>query len=216
MFPKIYRLKYLLAFHRIKKLFKILSLRNKQNSIKMKTLKKIGIGLLAFIALVVIVSFFLPSKSHVERSIVIKASDSAIFGKVNNLKTFVTWIPWTKKDPNSKMEFFGPEQGVGQGYTWDSENREVGKGKMTITQSTPNQAVDMEMEFDGMGKSGAAFTFMKEADGPKVKWEMNGNCDNMPLLWRVPSKYMCLFMDRMVGPDFEQGLASLKEMSEAH
>ena len=81
----------------------------------MKTLKKIGIGLLAFILVLVIVSFFLPSKSHVERSIVINANDSVIFGKVNNLKNFVTWIPWTKKDLNAKMEFFGPEQGVGQG-----------------------------------------------------------------------------------------------------
>lgn len=182
----------------------------------MKTLKKIGIGLLAVILLLVIVSFFLPSKSHVERSIVINASDSVIFGKVNNLKNFVTWIPWTQKDLNAKMEFFGPEQGVGQGYTWNSEKREVGKGKMTIVESIPNQAVNMEMEFDGMGKSGAAFTFEKEGGGTKVTWAMNSNNDEMPIIWRVPSKYMCLFMDGMVGPDFEKGLATLKSASETH
>lgn len=182
----------------------------------MKTVKKIGLGLLVFLAIIVLFSFFLPSAAHVERSVVINGNDSVIFSKVNNLKNFITWMPWGKKDPNTKMEFFGPEAGIGQGYTWKSENREVGAGKMTIVKSAPNELVQMEMEFEGMGKSSATFTFKKENEGTKVTWAMDSNGEGMPALFYVPHKYMSLFMDKMVGPDFESGLAALKSQSEAN
>ena len=125
-------------------------------------------------------------------------------------------MPWAKKDPNTKMDFFGPDAGLGQGYNWMSDNREVGNGKMTIVKSTPNQLVQMELEMEGMGKSYATFTLSKEAEGTKISWAMDSNGKDMPMLFYVPHKYFSLFMDKMVGPDFEAGLASLKSQSESH
>lgn len=186
------------------------------NPFKMKTLKKIGIALLVLVLLLIAGSFFLSSKSHVERSIVIKASDSLVFDKINNLKNFITWMPWAKKDPAIQMDFFGAEKGLGQGYTWRSDKSEVGNGKMTIVQSTPNTMVVMEMEFEGMGKSGATFTLNKEAEGTKITWALDSNGEGMPAMLTVPHKYMSLFMDKMVGPDFELGLNNLKAACEAN
>ncbi len=178
----------------------------------MKTLKKIGIVLVSFVLLLVIVSFFLPSTFHVERSAVINANDSVIFSNVNNLKNFVTWMPWAKMDPNTKMDFFGPEQGLGQGYNWSSEK--TGNGKMTIIESAPNQKVIMELDFEGMGKSAASFGFTKEGNATKVTWAMDSKGEGIPFWMIVPHKYMSLFMDKMVGADFENGLASLKSLTE--
>lgn len=178
----------------------------------MKILKKIGIVLVSLLLLLVIVSFFLPSTFHVERSAVINANDSVIFSNVNNLKNFVTWMPWAKMDPNTKMDFFGPEQGLGQGYNWSSEK--TGKGKMTIIESAPNQKVIMELDFEGMGKSAASFAFSKEGNGTNVTWAMDSKGEGMPFWMTVPHKYMSLCMDNMVGADFETGLASLKTLSE--
>jgi hypothetical protein len=182
----------------------------------MKTLKRIGIILLAIIALLVVGSFFLSSKSHVERSIIINASDSLVFDKVNNLKNFITWMPWAKKDPAIQMEFFGGEKGLGQGYTWRSNKSDVGNGKMTIVQSTPNTVVVMEMDFEGMGKSGATFTLNKEAEGTKITWALDSNGEGMPAMLTIPHKYMSLFMGKMVGPDFELGLNNLKAACEVN
>jgi hypothetical protein len=182
----------------------------------MKTLKKIGIALLVVVVLLITGSFFLSSKSHVERSIVINASDSLVFDKVNNLKNFITWMPWAKKDPAIQMEFFGGEKGLGQGYTWRSNKSDVGNGKMTIVQSTPNTVVVMEMDFEGMGKSGATFTLNKEAEGTKITWALDSNGEGMPAMLTVPHKYMSLFMDKMVGPDFELGLNNLKAACEVN
>lgn len=179
----------------------------------MKTLKKIGLGLLIFIVVLVIGSFFISGKSHVERSIVINANDSLVFSKVNNLKTFTTWMPWAKMDPSTKMEFFGPESGLDQSYTWTSDK--MGNGKMTVVESVPNQHCAMKLEFEGMGNSMATFDFAKEGEGVKVTWGMDSNGEGMPAYMIVPHKYMSLFMDKMVGSDFEKGLADLKAISEA-
>ncbi len=179
----------------------------------MKILKKIALGLLIIIALLVIGSFFISPKSHVERSIVINASDSVVFSKINNLKAFVTWMPWAKMDPATQMEFYGPESGIGHGYAWKSDK--MGNGKMTIAESIPNTRIAMNMEFEGMGNSVAAFDFAKEAAGVKVTWALDSNGDGMPAYMMVPHKYFSLFMDQMVGGDFEKGLADLKALSEA-
>ncbi len=77
----------------------------------MKTFKKILLGLLAFIVVVLIVGFFLPRKTHVERSAEISASPEVVYDQVNNLKNWVTWSPWHHLDPKMKMEYFGPESG---------------------------------------------------------------------------------------------------------
>ena len=114
------------------------------------------------------------------------------------------------------MDFFGAEKGLGQGYTWRSNKSDVGNGKMTIVQSSPNTVVVMEMEFEGMGKSGATFTLNKEAEGTKITWALDSNGEGMPAMLTVPHKYMSLFMDKMVGPDFELGLNNLKAACEAN
>ena len=180
----------------------------------MKILKTIGITILVILALLVIGALFLPSHSHLERSVVMKADPANIFNEVNTLKNWESWSPWHKLDPNMKLTYEGPESGKGAKYIWKSDKKDVGSGSLWIVDSKPDSFVQNTMEFDGMGQSASAFKIEKTADGTKVTWSMDSKCEGLPWYMYVPSKWMGLFMDGMVGPDFEKGLNSIKEITE--
>ena len=165
----------------------------------MKILKTIGITILVILALLVIGALFLPSHSHLERSVVMKADPANIFNEVNTLKNWESWSPWHKLDPNMKLTYEGPESGKGAKYIWKSDKKDVGSGSLWIVDSKPDSFVQNTMEFDGMGQSASAFKIEKTADGTKVTWSMDSKCEGLPWYMYVPSKWMGLFMDGMVG-----------------
>lgn len=173
----------------------------------MKILKRIGLGLLAVIVLLLLISFFLPSKVHVERSLTMKAPPEVVFQQVNTLKNMEKWSPWHKLDPNMQLTYSGPAEGVGAKYAWKSDKRDVGSGSYTITESKPDSVIRTEMNFGDMGISHGSYHFAKTADGgTNVTWGMESDMGHNPI-----AKYFGLFMDKMVGPDFDKGLQSMNE-----
>ena len=117
------------------------------------------------------------------------------------------------KDPNQKLTFSGTEGQVGANYKWQG-NDIVGEGEMTITAITPFEEVDMDLHFikPFEANNKTIFKMTPEGEGYKVSWEMYGASP-------CPFNIVNLFMDmeKMIGPDFEKGLNTLKEkaMSEA-
>ena len=177
----------------------------------MKTLLKAGIAILVILILLIIVSLFLPANVHVERTAVIEAEPSVIFVQVNDLHNWNNWMPWNKMDPKMKIDYFGPSEGKGSGYSWHSDLKEVGDGKLWITQSLSNQYIETEMEFAQNGPATGSFKFEKVDGGTKVTWGMDSDMGMNPV-----GKYIGLFMDQMVGEQFDKGLNDLKKTSESH
>jgi effector-binding domain-containing protein len=176
----------------------------------MKILKTIGLGLLAFIALLVIVSFFLPSKSHVERSIVIESNAEMAFDLINDLHQWKAWSPWHALDTNAQWTFSEVAVGKDAWYTWKSENSEVGKGKLTITESKPGELIMTALEFDGMNPAQAGYYFTKVEGGTKITWTLDSDMGMNP-----KNKYFGLIMDKLLGPMYEKGLAAIKKICES-
>jgi hypothetical protein len=139
------------------------------------------------------------------------ASPAAVFAQVDDFHKWEAWSPWAKLDPQAKNAYDGAASGVGAGFSWDG-NDQVGKGRMTITQSTPSESIRIKLEFEKPYKdsSEVLFTFKPEGDKTAVTWSMSGENDFV-------SKAMCLLMDMeaMVGGQFEKGLASIKAIVEA-
>lgn len=173
----------------------------------MKTLKRIGIGLLILIALLAIIGFFLPGTCHVERSIVINTPARVPFALVNDLTEWKKWSAWHKMDPNTKYGFSTPPSGTNAWFSWESEV--TGKGKMTLTDVKEFEYIKAKLEFDGYDPSGADFFFKEENGSTTVTWTMDSDMGNNPF-----ARWMSLFMDKMIGADYEKGLAGLKEESE--
>lgn len=165
----------------------------------------------AFIAIVfIIVIAGQPDEFKVARSAKISAPPEKIFPHINDLHQWDAWSPWAKLDPNAKNFFEGPPSGVGTSMKWEGNNK-VGVGRMTITESQPNEVIRFRLDFEKPMKATntAEFTFRPEAGQTVVTWNMFGKNNFM-------GRIFGLFMncDRMVGGQFEQGLASLKSLVE--
>ena len=173
--------------------------------------KKILIGLAVVIVVFVIVVATRPSDYRVSRSATIAAAPSAVFPHVNELKKWEPWNPWGKIDPNMKLTYAGPASGVGASYAWVG-NREVGEGRATITEIRVNELVQLKLEFfkPMAGVSTAEFSFKPQGGQTEVIWAMTGKNNFI-------AKAFCMFMnmDKMIGGQFEKGLADLKSVAEA-
>jgi Polyketide cyclase / dehydrase and lipid transport len=172
--------------------------------------KKILIAFAVVIVVFLIVVATRPSEYHVARSVAIAAPPEVVFAQVNELKKWEAWNPWGKIDPAMKLTYEGPASGVGAAYAWVG-NSEVGEGRMTLTESRPNEAVQFRLEFykPMAGVSTAEFTFKPEGNMTTVTWSMTGKNNFI-------AKAFCLFvsMEKMIGGQFEKGLADLKSVSE--
>ena len=174
-------------------------------------LKIILIGLAALVVVFLVIVALQPSEFRVSRTATISAPPEAVFPHVNTLKNWEAWNPWGKLDPHMKLTYEGPEAGPGGSYAWVG-NREVGEGKATITESRTNELVRFKMEFfkPMAGVSVTEFTFSPRTDQTEITWSMTGKNNFI-------SKAFCLFMnmDKMIGGQFEKGLADLKAVAEA-
>lgn len=172
--------------------------------------KKLFGGLIAVILFILVVGLLLPSKVHVERSIVINAPPSTVFALINDFRKFNLWSPWAKLDPNTQYTFSGPDSGVGAKMAWHSENRDVGSGQQQILASTPDQHIQTALNFGDMGTAFATFDLAATDAGTRVTWGFDN--DNG---YNIIGRYFGLMMDKMIGPDFERGLANLKTLAES-
>ena len=169
---------------------------------------KILIGLVAVVAIFLIVVASRPADFHVERSATIAATPAALFEQVNDHHKFAVWNPFLKLDPNVKNTYSGPDSGVGAACAWDG-NSKIGAGSATIIESKPAELVRHRMDWKRPieGTSTVEFTFKPAGDKTTVTWAMYGKNGFI-------GKLFSLFMDcdKMVGPQFEQGLADLDKV----
>jgi len=174
-------------------------------------LKIILIALGVIIVVLAVVVTLQPAEFRVARSATMSAPAPVIFGQVNDLHKWEAWNPWQKKDPAMKLDFAGPPAGPGASYSW-AGNKEVGEGRLTITESRPGERVRIKLEFmkPFAATNTAEFTFKPEGDRTSVTWSMEGRNN-----FFAKAIGLCMNMDKMVGGEFEKGLADMKSVVEA-
>ncbi len=173
-------------------------------------LKTIAIVVVVLIAGVLLFAATKPDTFRVERSASIKAPPEKIFAILNDFKQWGAWSPWEKKDPAMKRNFGATTSGKGATYGWEG-NKDVGTGSMTITESTPFSKLAINLDFlkPFEAHNVAEFTLTAQGDTTLVTWAMHGPANYMTKIIHV-----FMNMDKMVGPDFEAGLANLKAVAE--
>lgn len=173
-------------------------------------LKKIALGVVAAIVLLLAFAATRPGDFRVERSIAIAAPPAKIFPLLNDFHHFASWSPWQKLDPGMQVTHSGAASGPGAVYTW-SGNKDVGSGRMEVLQQTPDAQVTVKLDFlePFEGHNTTLYTLKAEGNTTTVTWAMYGPSPYI-------SKLMGIFvsMDSMIGKDFELGLAQLKAVAE--
>ena len=173
-------------------------------------LKTIAVVIAAVLAVPVVLATFKPDTFRVQRSASIRASADKIHPLISDMRRFNTWNPYNKKDPNVKGSYRGPSSGPGAGYDFEG-NKDVGKGSIQIVEPVTPTRVSMKLDmiepFEGHNR--VEFTLAPRGDSTEVTWAIHGPSPFM-------AKLMGIFfdMDRMIGRDFEAGLADLKAAAE--
>lgn len=165
----------------------------------------------ALIAVLFIVAALQPSDLRIERSIAISAPPAVAFAYVNDLHKWQEMSPYVKLDPMMKQTYTGPIAGPGAAMAWEGNNN-VGAGSMTITESRPDELVRMRLDFlkPFAATNTAEFTFKREGDQMIVTWTMSGK-----KILITKAVGLVMNMDKMIGGQFEEGLANLKSLAEA-
>ena len=175
----------------------------------MKILLKIAGGVVVLILVLVVVAFVLPRNYRVERSITINAKPEAVFAQFGDLRAWKNWGAWQERDPAMKTTFSEKSTGVGAWSAWESKSE--GNGKMTFLTVEEAKRVTYRLEFPDMGMGSEGSMTLEPAGGSvKVIWVDAGDLGMNPM-----ARWFGLLVDRMIGPDFEKGLAKLKRIVEA-
>jgi uncharacterized protein YndB with AHSA1/START domain len=150
-----------------------------------------------------------PDSLRVQRAVTIKAAPEQIFALINDFKAWPQWSPYENKDPTMQRRLSGAAAGTGAVYEWDGD-KNVGRGRMEITESTATKIViklDFLKPFEAHNT--ATFTLVPQGDVTEVTWTMVGPSTFI-------TKVMGVFfsLDKMIGTDFEAGLANLKRLTE--
>ncbi len=172
--------------------------------------KKILLGLLAFVVLIVIASHFQLDSYTVERTGTINAPPQVVFTQITDFRNWEKFDPWRDLDTNMVLSYSGAESGVGAKYQWVG-NSDVGKGEMTIVEARPNEYIKVALHFiePFAGDAVNEFRLAPDGGGTRLTQSMTGEHNFL-------SKIMCLFMpmDKMIGPMYEEGFKRMNKAME--
>jgi uncharacterized protein YndB with AHSA1/START domain len=175
-----------------------------------ETIAVIAIVLLIAVAVVLVSAAGKPDTFRVTRAAAISVPPEKIFALIDDFQAWQSWSPWEGRDPAMRRSFGGAERGNGAVYAWEG-NRNVGSGRMEIVDANSPSRIVIKLDFlkPFEAHNTAEFTLTPQGGGTTVTWAMHGPAPFM-------SKVMQVFMnmDRMIGKDFEAGLAKLKTVSE--
>jgi uncharacterized protein YndB with AHSA1/START domain len=174
----------------------------------MKWFKRILIGAIALLLLFAAVGLALPSRFRIERSVTIAAPAEKVYPLIAAPAEWKRWTAWNQRDPKMQTEYAGPATGVGARWSWRSEAE--GNGAMEFTEAVPGQRLTYRLTFPDLGmQSTGQLRLEPQGAGVRVSWSNEGDMGVSPV-----NRWFGLFMDRLVGPDFEAGLANLKRLAE--
>ena len=161
-------------------------------------------------AAILIIAANKPKTLRVQRAIGIEAPAEKIFPLISDFHQWLKWSPYEQKDPAMKRTYGGADSGKGATYAWDGD-KNVGSGRMEILEATAPSKIIIKLDFFNPfeGHNTAEFTMLPQGDGTHVTWVMHGPANFMSRLMQV-----FLNLDKMIGRDFETGLARLKTITE--
>lgn len=175
----------------------------------MKWLVRAVLAVVVLAAVLLAIGFVLPSHFEVQRSTRIAAPADKVYALIVDPREWKRWTVWNERDPNMTMTYSGAPAGAGAKWSWKSATE--GDGEMEFTDAVPGQRIGYRLSFPDFGmQSSGALTIAPAGDGVTVTWTNEGEMGANPL-----NRWFGLFMDRLVGPDFEAGLANLKQLAEA-
>jgi len=166
--------------------------------------------LVALIGLLLVAAAFKPASFRVQRSVRVAAPAERVYPHIADFRLWRSWSPWEGLDPELKRTYGGPASGKGSTYAWDG-NKKAGAGSMEMIEANEPRRVTIDLRFTRPFPAHNTTEFMLngEGDATEVTWAMHGP---QPYVMRLRTFFHGV--DKLIGPDFERGLAKLKTDAE--
>lgn len=165
---------------------------------KIATYTACGVGALA------VATLALPRHVSIERAAMIDAAPEAVIELAASNTGYQAFNPYKDLDPNLQVQMFGPASGVGSGFSFESKD---GAGQQTVASVTSDQVV-FDLDLGSLGQPTQAISAVAIDGVTEVTWSMDMNLGMNPVF-----RVMGLFMDGMIGPNFELGLANIADVA---
>ncbi len=163
-----------------------------------------------FVVLVLASGFLLPARFEASRSTVIAAAPESIWPLVEDPRAWQRWVVWNRRDPSMQVQYSGAERGEGAVWSWHSKSQ--GDGRMSFLKVEPPRELTYQLDLHNFNRPAFGEVRLEKEGGlTRVVWSMSGEAG-----WNPLARWFGVFLDRAVGPDFEVGLANLKELAESH
>ena len=175
----------------------------------MRFIKRFLLTILFTLALLAAIGLLLPDRARVERSIAVDAPPSAVFPLISNFREFNRWSPWFTRDPAAEFRYSTPAAGKGASMSWRSTNPAVGHGRQRIVAARRDEMVKILLEFEGQDGAYSTFLLAPADGGSTLSWRFETQFG-----FELVGRHLGLFLDRWIGPEFEQGLANIKRLAE--
>lgn len=174
----------------------------------MKWFARLGLGLVLVIGVLLAIGMLLPSGFKVQRSVDMAAAPDRIYPLIADPREWKRWSVWNRRDPAMRMKYSGAEAGAGARWAWESASE--GNGEMEFTAAVAGERIDYALSFPDMGmRSRGQLRLERIGESTRVTWTNEGDMGANPI-----HRTFGLFMDRLVGPDFDGGLRNLKALVE--
>ena len=167
-------------------------------------LKKIASRSAIAIAVLAVATQALPRHVTIERSAKIDAAPEAVIELAASNTGYQSFNPYKDLDPNLKVEMFGPATGVGSGFSFESKD---GAGQQTVA-AVDADKVTFALDLGPLGQPTQAISAITVDGDTEVTWSMDMDLGHNPVF-----RVMGLFMDGMIGSNFELGLANIAEVT---
>ena len=170
----------------------------------------IVIAIVVLIAAILAFAATRPGAFTVQRAASINAPPERIFALINDFHAWALWSPYEKLDPAMKKTFSGAASGVGAVYAWSSAGK-AGAGRMEITDAPAPSKIAIKLDFSKPFEAHniAEFKLTPRGAATDVTWAMRGAS---PFMFKLMGLFVD--MDKMIGRDFEAGLAQMKAVAE--
>lgn len=179
-------------------------------------LNRLLAGLLAVLALAIVVGLLLPAQYRIERSIVVARPAATVFALLNGFGHYQRWSPWLARDPEAEYRLSGPPNGAGARISWAGDPRRVGSGWQEITSAVPDERVEFRAHLDTLGSADGYFV-IEPLDGAQVQltWGFTGDLAAGQGFWGgLRGRYLGLFLERWIAPPMEAGLGRFRRYAE--
>ena len=173
----------------------------------MRWLKRGLVALAVLAAVFVLGGLLLPDRGEVERSIVIERPPAQVYDAIDGFARFNEWSPWADYDDTARYRLSGPPRGVGARMEWSGEK---GSGSQEVVLAIPHELVAVALDFGADGEAEARLILVPEGAGTRVYWRLTSMAGG-----HLAGRWFNLLLERLVGPDYERGLANLKRLLEA-